>query len=192
MPYWLVDVTVAASLPAALLLTPLSRPELTSGLPSLPHHGGPDKLDVPEPDNRVHVVVPTVHESPDAHGQHVEYIEFNNQPNQPNKGYQPQHRQPVSQPNQPRPQPYVPQVGETLVYIPKVGPDGGRIPQIIQVSERPGDGHPFGFAEDKTGRPQEAQTQTTISWQPFQQSSAYLVSCQPITHQDEKMFQVRT
>ncbi|XP_056319129.1 fibronectin 1b isoform X3 [Danio aesculapii] len=45
--------------------------------------------------------------------------------------------------------------------------------------------------QDRTGRPQEAQTQTTISWQPFQQSSAYLVSCQPITHSDEKMFQMR-
>uniref|UniRef100_A0A673G3A8 Fibronectin n=1 Tax=Sinocyclocheilus rhinocerous TaxID=307959 RepID=A0A673G3A8_9TELE len=137
--------------------------QLTSDLPSLPHHGDPDKLDVPEPDNR---------------------------PNQPNRGYQPQHRQPVPQPNQPRPQPYVPQVGETLVYIPKVGPDGGRVPQIIQVSERPGNGHPFGFPEDKTGRPQKAQTQTTISWQPYQQSSGYLVSCQPITHPDEKMFQM--
>uniref|UniRef100_A0A8C2GGJ2 Fibronectin n=1 Tax=Cyprinus carpio TaxID=7962 RepID=A0A8C2GGJ2_CYPCA len=161
---------------------------LTSDLPSLPHHAGPDKLDVPEPDNRVHVVGPTGHDSPDAHGQHVEYTEFNNQPSQPNRGYQPQHRQPVPRPNQP--QPYVPQVGETLVYIPKVGPDGGRVPQIIQVSERPGDGLPFGFPDDKTGRPQEAQTQTTISWQPYQQSSGYLVSCQPISHPDEKMFQM--
>uniref|UniRef100_A0A671QML9 Fibronectin n=1 Tax=Sinocyclocheilus anshuiensis TaxID=1608454 RepID=A0A671QML9_9TELE len=146
--------------------------QLTSDLPGLPHHGGPDKLDVPE-SNRVHAVGPTGHDSPDAHGQHVEYTEFNNQPSQPNRGYQPHH------------------LGETLVYIPKVGPDGGRVPQIIQVSERPGDGHPFGFPEDKTGRPQEAQTQTPISWQPYQQSSSYLVSCQPITHPDEKMFQMR-
>ncbi|XP_005160341.1 fibronectin 1b isoform X1 [Danio rerio] len=165
--------------------------QLISGLPSLPSHGGRDKLDVPEPDNRINTVGPTGHDSTDAHGQHVEYTEYNNQPKQPNIGYQPQNRQPISQPNQPRPQPYVPQVGETLVYVPQVGPDGGRVPQIIQVSERPGDGHTFGFPEDRTGRPQEAQTQTTISWQPFQQSSAYLVSCQPITHPDEKMFQMR-
>uniref|UniRef100_A0A672LRA9 Fibronectin n=1 Tax=Sinocyclocheilus grahami TaxID=75366 RepID=A0A672LRA9_SINGR len=163
--------------------------QLTSDLPSLPHHGGPDKLDVPEPDNRVHVVGPTGHDSSDAHGQHVEYTAVEIKPSRA-EGYQPQHRQPVPQPNQPRPQPYVPQVGEALVYIPMVGPDGGRVPQIIQVSERPGNGHPFDFPEDKTGRPQEAQTQTTISWQPYQQSSGYLVSCQPITHPDEKMFQM--
>ncbi|RXN29944.1 fibronectin-like isoform X2 [Labeo rohita] len=165
--------------------------QLTSDLPSLPHRGGPDKLDVPEPDNRVHTVGPTGPDSPDAHGQHVEYTEYNNQPSQPNRGYEPHHRHTVPQPNQPRPQPYVPQVGETLVYIPKVGPDGGRVPRIIQVSERPGDGNPFAFPEDKTGQPQEAQTQTTISWQPYQQSSAYLVSCHPVTHPNEKMFQMR-
>ncbi|TRZ01858.1 hypothetical protein DNTS_025790 [Danionella cerebrum] len=164
--------------------------QVTSNLPSVPNHGGPDKLDVPEPNNRIHTVGPTGHESTDAHGQHVEYIEYNNQPNQPNRGFEPQNRQPVPLPNKPRPQPFVPQVGETLVYVPKVGPDGGRVPKIIQVSERPGDGHPFGFPEDGTGRPQEAQTQTTISWQPYQQSSGYLVSCQPISHPDEKMFQM--
>uniref|UniRef100_A0A8B9RD75 Fibronectin n=1 Tax=Astyanax mexicanus TaxID=7994 RepID=A0A8B9RD75_ASTMX len=37
---------------------------------------------------------------------------------------------------------------------------------------------------NKSGMPQEAQTQTTVTWQPYQQSSAYLVSCHPITEED--------
>ncbi|XP_076879381.1 fibronectin 1b isoform X3 [Brachyhypopomus gauderio] len=45
--------------------------------------------------------------------------------------------------------------------------------------------------QNRTGTPQEAQTQTTISWPPFQHSSAYLVSCHPVTHQEEKMFQMQ-
>lgn len=180
---------MAVSYAAALLLTPFSRPELTSSLPNPPNHGGTDKLDVPENDNRVHVVGPTGPESPDEHGQHVEYTEYNNEPTQPSRGL-PNHPQAGS--NQPRPHPYVPQVGETLVYIPKAGPDGGRVPHVVQVSEKPGDGNPLGFPADRTGRPQEAQTYTTISWKPYQQSNGYLVSCQPITHHDENMFQVRT
>ncbi|XP_073698334.1 fibronectin 1b isoform X2 [Garra rufa] len=171
--------------------TPLVGTATTQLTSDLPRQGGPDKLDVPEPDNRVHAVGPTGHESPDAHGQHVEYREYNNQPGQPKRGYEPHHRQSVPKPNQPRPQPYVPQVGETLVYIPNAGPDGRRVPKVVQVSERPGSGNPFGLPEDRTGRPQEAQTQTSISWQPYQQSSAYLVSCHPVTHPEEKMFQMR-
>ncbi|KAA0722725.1 Fibronectin [Triplophysa tibetana] len=167
-----------------------ARTQLSTGLPNLPHHGGTDILDVPETENRVHEVGPTGPESPNEHGQHVEYTEHNNEPTQPNRGYSPNHPQAGPQPNQPRPQPYVPQVGETLFYIPKAGPDGGRLPQVVQVSENPGNGNPLGFPADRTGRPQEAQTYTSISWKPYQQSNSYLVSCQPITHNDEKMFQM--
>uniref|UniRef100_A0A8B9KD53 Fibronectin n=1 Tax=Astyanax mexicanus TaxID=7994 RepID=A0A8B9KD53_ASTMX len=78
-----------------------------------------------------------------------------------------------------------------LVYVPQAGPDGARVPVVVQVSERPGHGLPFHFPGNKSGMPQEAQTQTTVTWQPYQQSSAYLVSCHPITHRDEKMFQMR-
>ncbi|XP_056619198.1 fibronectin 1b isoform X1 [Triplophysa dalaica] len=168
-----------------------ARTQLSTGLPNLPNHGGTDILDVPETENRVHEVGPTGPESPNEHGQHVEYTEHNNEPTQPNRGYSPNHPQAGPQPNQPRPQPYVPQVGETLVYIPKAGPDGGRLPQVVQVSENPGNGNPLGFPVDRTGRPQEAQTYTSISWKPYQQSNGYLVSCQPITHNDENMFQMR-
>ncbi|XP_076879380.1 fibronectin 1b isoform X2 [Brachyhypopomus gauderio] len=157
--------------------------EATSLLPTPPRHGSNDRLDVPEEDvddNRVHVAGPTAQPDLGGHGQHVEYTEYNNRPGQPSGGYRPS----VTQPQ-------VPGVGETLVYVPQAGPDGGRVPVVVQVSERAGHGLPFGFPENRTGTPQEAQTQTTISWPPFQHSSAYLVSCHPVTHQEEKMFQMQ-
>ncbi|KAK6309500.1 hypothetical protein J4Q44_G00193810 [Coregonus suidteri] len=81
---------------------------------------------------------------------------------------------------------------EPLVYIPVPGPDGQRVP-LVRVSAGLLPGLPFGFPENDTGFgvPQEAQTHTTISWQGVPQSSEYLVSCDPITNLDEKMFQMR-
>ncbi|XP_051982338.1 fibronectin 1b isoform X2 [Xyrauchen texanus] len=186
---YIIKITALINNQRSTPLVGSAKTQLPSSLPSPPRHGGPGKLDVPDADNSVHVVGSTGHD--DEHGQHVEYTEYNNQPNQPNSGYEPHNRPSGSKPNKPRPQPYVPQVGETLVFVPKPGTDGGRVPKVVQVSEKPGDDNPFGFLEDKSGRPQEAQTQTTVSWQPYHQSSGYLVSCQPITHEEEKMFQLR-
>uniref|UniRef100_A0AAY4DTB4 Fibronectin n=1 Tax=Denticeps clupeoides TaxID=299321 RepID=A0AAY4DTB4_9TELE len=76
-----------------------------------------------------------------------------------------------------------------LIYIPAPGHDGVRVP-VVRVSEEPGHG-PYGFPENETGRPQEAQTQTVITWQPLQQSSSYLVSCEPLTYRDEGTLQMR-
>uniref|UniRef100_A0A3B1IIC6 Fibronectin n=1 Tax=Astyanax mexicanus TaxID=7994 RepID=A0A3B1IIC6_ASTMX len=150
----------------------------SSLLPTPPRRGsGHDRLDVPEvdiDDNRVHGAGPTAQPGQPDGGQIVEYTEYNNQPGTPTHG--------GYQPVRPRP---------SLVYVPQAGPDGARVPVVVQVSERPGHGLPFHFPGNKSGMPQEAQTQTTVTWQPYQQSSAYLVSCHPITHRDEKMFQMR-
>uniref|UniRef100_A0A8B9KAF8 Fibronectin n=1 Tax=Astyanax mexicanus TaxID=7994 RepID=A0A8B9KAF8_ASTMX len=161
------------SLPiTALLLTPLSRSEDSSSLLPTPPRRGPghDRLDVPEvdiDDNTVHMPGPTARPGQPERGQHVEYTEYNNQPGTPTHG--------GYQPVRPRP---------SLVYVPQAGPDGARVPVVVQVSERPGHGLPFHFPGNKSGMPQEAQTQTTVTWQPYQQSSAYLVSCHPITEED--------
>uniref|UniRef100_A0A8B9KA04 Fibronectin n=1 Tax=Astyanax mexicanus TaxID=7994 RepID=A0A8B9KA04_ASTMX len=118
-------------------------------------------------DNTVHMPGPTARPGQPERGQHVEYTEYNNQPGTPTHG--------GYQPVRPRP---------SLVYVPQAGPDGARVPVVVQVSERPGHGLPFHFPGNKSGMPQEAQTQTTVTWQPYQQSSAYLVSCHPITEED--------
>ncbi|XP_053333185.1 fibronectin 1b isoform X2 [Clarias gariepinus] len=136
-----------------------------------PNNRGP--LDVPETD--VNVAGPTVQPIPGHNGQGMEYTEYNNQPTLPHSG------------QQPRPGHYVP--GQTLIYLPAPGPDGSRVPKVVQVSDK--NAHSVLFPENETGAPQEAQTQTTVSWQPFRQSQSYLVTCHPVTHRDEKMFQIQ-
>ncbi|XP_062383385.1 fibronectin 1b isoform X1 [Sardina pilchardus] len=146
--------------------------------PSRP--GSEDRLDVPHvvDDNTVQVVGTGGQDSLGGQGQNVEYTEYNNRPSQPN------------QPNQPH-RPQVPQRPHyPLVYIPQPGPDGNRVP-VVQVSEDlPGRGLPYGFPENDTGRPQEAQTQTVITWQPLPQSNSYEVHCEPLTHRNERTFQM--
>ncbi len=61
---------------------------------------------------------------------------------------------------------------------------------MVQVSEGPEPGFPFGGLYNETNLPQEAQTQTTIMWQPVPHTSEYVVSCSPITEINEKNFQV--
>lgn len=63
---------------------------------------------------------------------------------------------------------------------------------ILQVSDGPLPGLAFGFPDNETELPQEAQTITTISWEPIPQTSEYEVSCNPITHLEERGFQVYT
>uniref|UniRef100_A0A673CJW9 Fibronectin n=1 Tax=Sphaeramia orbicularis TaxID=375764 RepID=A0A673CJW9_9TELE len=60
-----------------------------------------------------------------------------------------------------------------------------------EVSEGPLPGLAFGFPDNETELPQEAQTVTTISWQPIPQTTEYEVSCNPITHLEERGFQMR-
>uniref|UniRef100_A0A671KPB8 Fibronectin n=1 Tax=Sinocyclocheilus anshuiensis TaxID=1608454 RepID=A0A671KPB8_9TELE len=87
-------------------------------------------------------------------------------------------------------QPHPPSHREPLVYIPLPGADGQRVP-VVQVSEGPEPGFPFGGLYNETNLPQEAQTQTTIMWQPVPHTSEYVVSCSPITDINEKSFQMR-
>lgn len=60
------------------------------------------------------------------------------------------------------------------------------------MSDGPLPGLAFGFPDNETDLPQEAQTITTISWQPIPHTSEYEVSCNPITDLEERGFQVHT
>lgn len=60
------------------------------------------------------------------------------------------------------------------------------------MSDGPLPGLAFGFPENETELPQEAQTITTISWQPLPHTTEYEVSCNPITNMEEMGFQVET
>uniref|UniRef100_A0A673AEN8 Fibronectin n=1 Tax=Sphaeramia orbicularis TaxID=375764 RepID=A0A673AEN8_9TELE len=130
------------------------------------------ELDVPEPDldNRVHVVGTNGQDGHSGQSQHVEYTEYNNNGDNRYNG---------------NPQSPYGQVREPLVFVPIPDAEGRRLP-ILRLNVPVGS--TFG---NETGVPQEAQTQTTISWKPYKQSNAYLVSCHPVTHLNEKMFQVR-
>ncbi|XP_071371865.1 fibronectin 1b isoform X1 [Centroberyx affinis] len=147
---------------------------LTLPLPSRPG----DRLDVPETDadNSVQIVVPNGQDALGGHGQHVEYTEYNNNGDNGYNG------------NSGNPQTPYGHVREPLVFVPLPDAEGRRLP-IVKLNVPVGSA--FGFPENETGVPQEAQTQTTISWQPYRQSNAYLVSCNPLTQINEKMFQMR-
>ncbi|XP_039992401.1 fibronectin 1b isoform X1 [Xiphias gladius] len=142
-------------------------------LPSRPGGVG-DRLDVPEThtDNTVQVVGTNGQDGLGGQSQHVEYTEYNNNGDNRYNG------------NSGRPQSPYGQVREPLVFLPLPDAEGRRLP-IVKLNV------PFGSTfGNETGLPQEAQTQTTLSWKPYQQGNGYLVSCYPITHLNEKMFQV--
>ncbi|XP_068594942.1 fibronectin 1b [Brachionichthys hirsutus] len=148
-----------------------TQPDSLLPLP-LPHipGGDVDRLDVPEIDlNRFQVVG---NSAQDGHGgQAQQYIEYNNDGHRYNG-------------NRDRPQSPYGQVREPLVLLALPDAEGRRLP-IVKLNA------PLGSTlGNETGLPQEAQTQTSISWEPHGQSNAYLVSCHPLTHLDEKMFQV--
>ncbi|KAG7502057.1 fibronectin-like [Solea senegalensis] len=161
---------------------------LVPELPQLPvpHRPSTDILDVPESfndkifnSNHVHLAGTSGQSQPGQQGQHI-YTEYQNLG--PNHGL----HGPFGGPKEGQ----RPTLREPLVYIPVAGPDGNRVP-LVKVSETPLSGLAFGFPDNETELPQEAQTITTISWQPIPQTAEYEVSCNPITHLEERGFQMR-
>ncbi|XP_074551636.1 fibronectin 1a [Halichoeres trimaculatus] len=157
-------------------------------LPDLPvpHRPSSGILDVPETfsdqiydSNHVRLAGTSGQNQPGQQGQHI-YTEY--QSLGPNNGL----HGPYSGPKEGR----RPTLREPLIYIPVAGPDGNRVP-LVKVSDGPLPGLAFGFPDNETDMPQEAQTVTTISWQPIPQTSEYEVSCNPITHTEEGGFQMR-
>ncbi|KAM9346885.1 fibronectin-like [Symphorus nematophorus] len=161
---------------------------LVPELPQLPvpHRPTTDILDVPESfndkifdSNHVHLAGTSGQNRPGQHGQHI-YTEYQNLG--PNNGL----HGPFGGPKEGQ----RPTLREPLVYIPVAGPDGNRVP-LVKVSDGPLPGLAYGFPDNETELPQEAQTITTISWQPIPETSEYEVSCSPITHTEEGGFQMR-
>lgn len=133
-------------------------------------------LDVPNEENlnsnHVHLVGPNRHDTLGQQGQHI-YTEY----------------QSLGLANRGQHQPLAPHHGEPLVYIPLPGPDGHRIP-VVRLNEGTLPGLSFENPFNETELPQEARTQTTITWPGVPHSSEYVVSCSPITEIDEQSFQV--
>ncbi|XP_041857685.1 fibronectin 1a [Melanotaenia boesemani] len=161
---------------------------LVPDLPQLPvsNRPNPEILDVPETSNtkifdsnHVHLAGTSGQNHPGQQGQHI-YTEYQNLG--PNNGF----HGPYSGPKEGQ----RPTLREPLVYIPVAGPDGNRVP-LVKVSDRQLPGLAFGFPDNETDLPQEAKTITTISWQPIPETAEYEVSCTPITHLEERGFQMR-
>ncbi|XP_029314550.1 fibronectin 1a [Cottoperca gobio] len=161
---------------------------LVPELPQLPvpHRPTTDILDVPESfndkifdTNHVHLAGTSGQNQPGQQGQHI-YTEY--QSLGPNNGL----HGPFSGPKEGQ----RPTLREPLIYIPVAGPDGNRVP-LVKVSDGPLPGLAFGFPDNETELPQEAQTITTISWSGVPHTSEYEVSCNPITHTEERGFQMR-
>ncbi|XP_031137641.1 fibronectin 1a isoform X2 [Sander lucioperca] len=152
----------------------------------VPHRPTTDILDVPESfndkifdTNHVYLSGTSGQTQPGQQGQHI-YTEY--QSLGPNNGL----HGPFSGPREGQ----RPTLREPLIYIPVAGPDGNRVP-LVKVSEGPLPGLAFGFPDNETELPQEAQTFTTISWSGVPHTSEYEVSCNPITHLEERGFQMR-